>query len=158
MRFSSFALLPYHPTCEKKIINSIAWKCHFHHAAGENHATCTAWNRARFWPRARRRASCHLFAPMQSDPLARSRPQAHRRASCQLSVSLPLSPLARSAPRARRKMDVVPDVRRDSLAPHIQRNVLSGTTISSDEMNSYRQLVRLGYIHGMRLITTKTNM
>jgi transposase-like protein/predicted RNA-binding Zn-ribbon protein involved in translation (DUF1610 family) len=43
---------------------------------------------------------------------------------------------------------VVPDVRRDTLEPHIERKVLSGTTISTDEMSSYRQLSRLGYIHG----------
>lgn len=43
---------------------------------------------------------------------------------------------------------VVPNVKRKTLEPIIKATVVSGTTISTDEFRSYKQLTRLGYKHG----------
>jgi len=43
---------------------------------------------------------------------------------------------------------VVPNVRAKTLTPHIAENVTKGTTISTDELTSYRGLSKLGYKHG----------
>ena len=43
---------------------------------------------------------------------------------------------------------VVPDVRRETLEPHIIQNVQPGTTISTDELGSYKRLGDRGYTHG----------
>lgn len=43
---------------------------------------------------------------------------------------------------------VVPDTRRDTLLPLIQQAVEKGTTISTDELNTYKKLTTLGYQHG----------
>lgn len=43
---------------------------------------------------------------------------------------------------------IVPDVSRKTLEAHIVRNVEKGSTISTDEWRSYRQLGRIGYKHG----------
>jgi len=42
----------------------------------------------------------------------------------------------------------VPDVRHPSLRPIIERNVLPGSTISTDEMSTYEILSQRGYQHG----------
>jgi transposase len=42
---------------------------------------------------------------------------------------------------------IVPDVKRANLFPHIEQNVLPGTTIQTDELNSYKGLVLRGYRH-----------
>ncbi len=42
---------------------------------------------------------------------------------------------------------VVPNVRRETLEPHILDNVLPGTTISTDELHSYKRLHEAGYDH-----------
>jgi transposase-like protein/predicted RNA-binding Zn-ribbon protein involved in translation (DUF1610 family) len=46
------------------------------------------------------------------------------------------------------KGQVVSDVRRNTLQPVIEQNVVSGSTVSTDELSSYSQLPRLGYKHG----------
>ena len=40
------------------------------------------------------------------------------------------------------------DTRRDTVERLIEANVISGSTISTDEHASYKQLPRLGYTHG----------
>lgn len=42
---------------------------------------------------------------------------------------------------------IVPNVRRESLEPHILDNVVPGTTISTDELHSYKRLHEAGYDH-----------
>ncbi len=42
---------------------------------------------------------------------------------------------------------VVPDVKRRTLYPHIQENVVKGSTIHSDELRSYSSLPQVGYPH-----------
>jgi transposase-like protein/predicted RNA-binding Zn-ribbon protein involved in translation (DUF1610 family) len=43
---------------------------------------------------------------------------------------------------------IVPDAKRASLQPHIQENITTGATISSDQWHSYKNLGALGYKHG----------
>lgn len=43
---------------------------------------------------------------------------------------------------------IVPDVRRETLEPHILENVELGSDVSTDELSSYNQLSRHGYKHG----------
>jgi transposase-like protein len=43
---------------------------------------------------------------------------------------------------------IVPNVRRNTLEPHIRENVRSKTIISTDELRSYRFLQKAGYRHG----------
>jgi transposase-like protein len=42
---------------------------------------------------------------------------------------------------------VVPNVRRETLMPHILDNVVPGTTVSTDELHSYKRLGDEGYDH-----------
>jgi transposase len=46
------------------------------------------------------------------------------------------------------KTYIVPNVQRSTLLPIVQATVASGSTISSDELSSYRTLAKHGYIHG----------
>ena len=46
------------------------------------------------------------------------------------------------------KAQVVPNVKRETLAPIIQANVKLGSTISSDELGTYQRLTRMGFNHG----------
>lgn len=46
------------------------------------------------------------------------------------------------------KTQVVPDVKRVTLRPVIQKHVEQGATISTDELSSYRTLSEWGYNHG----------
>jgi transposase-like protein len=46
------------------------------------------------------------------------------------------------------KTQVVPDVKRMTLRPVIQKHVAQGATISTDELSSYRTLSEWGYKHG----------
>ncbi len=46
------------------------------------------------------------------------------------------------------KAQVVPDVKRKTLAPIIAANVEAGSTISSDELGTYQRLTSMGYDHG----------
>jgi transposase-like protein/predicted RNA-binding Zn-ribbon protein involved in translation (DUF1610 family) len=43
---------------------------------------------------------------------------------------------------------IVENVRRATLEPHILANVKKGSTVSTDELKSYAKLARLGYEHG----------
>jgi|CXWL01.1.fsa_nt_gi transposase-like protein len=43
---------------------------------------------------------------------------------------------------------VIPNTKRDTLEPIIEENITSGTTISTDELKSYKHIHRLGYTHG----------
>jgi transposase len=43
---------------------------------------------------------------------------------------------------------IVADVRRATLEPHILANVKKGSTVSTDELNSYAKLARHSYKHG----------
>ena len=43
---------------------------------------------------------------------------------------------------------VIPNVKADTLIPHITDNVVKGTAISTDELNSYHDLPKHGYEHG----------
>jgi transposase len=44
---------------------------------------------------------------------------------------------------------IVPNVRRNTLVPIIEENVKAGSTISTDELHSYKVLNTKGYTHGM---------
>lgn len=46
------------------------------------------------------------------------------------------------------KARIVPDVKRTTLRPIIGDNVKTGSVISTDELNSYRNLPEMGYKHG----------
>lgn len=46
------------------------------------------------------------------------------------------------------KTSIVPNVQRSTLLPIVQANVQVGSTISSDELSSYRTLAKYGYVHG----------
>ena len=46
------------------------------------------------------------------------------------------------------KARIVPDVKRATLRPIIRDNVTTGSIISTDELNSYRNLPEMGYEHG----------
>jgi len=43
---------------------------------------------------------------------------------------------------------VIPNVKSETLIPHILNNVARGSTISTDELHSYRRLPEHGYAHG----------
>jgi len=43
---------------------------------------------------------------------------------------------------------VIPDAKSKTLLPHIVENVEQGTTVSSDELHTYKSLPSLGYKHG----------
>ncbi len=43
---------------------------------------------------------------------------------------------------------VVPNVKRKTLERHIIENIETGAKVSTDELLSYAQLARLGYLHG----------
>jgi transposase-like protein len=44
---------------------------------------------------------------------------------------------------------VIPDVKTDTLLPHITQHVKAGSTISTDELHSYNDLSENGYEHGV---------
>lgn len=46
------------------------------------------------------------------------------------------------------KTSIVPNVQRSTLLPIVQATVASGSTISTDELGSYRSLAKHGYTHG----------
>lgn len=43
---------------------------------------------------------------------------------------------------------VVPNARKNTLLPLIRRNIVKGSTVSTDELHAYRNLPKMGYTHG----------
>ena len=43
---------------------------------------------------------------------------------------------------------VIPDAKSKTLLPHIENDIEKGSTISSDELHSYKRLRSMGYKHG----------